>query len=462
MSASSRFLVLLAILSSALLPVLSGVAWLSAAGAPPRPHVVVVVVDALRRDHVGAYGYTRTTTVNLDTRVAAAGARLNGVTTSPWTCPSNAALLTGRYPSTIGTTWATRQNSLPEDEYALAEILHDEGYYTVGFVARVWCVRASYGFDQGFDLYDDGFCPGCPTDGQPAPELNARLFDWLDNTYGSVISGTQPLFLFAYYWDPHTYYDPPPPYDLLYDPGYTGTVTAELFAHGESARDGSLILTARDLQHVRALYDGEITFWDAQFGLLLDKLEQLGILENALLVVTTDHGEMFGEHGEFAHGGSVYAEVSQVPLLLRYPGVITPGLAPPDEVQSFDLLPTILDYVELPIPVAVEALSLRPLLAGQPLTRPVFTEVDLIRDPTDPLLWTSPVDDLRAVRAGSWRYIEHLNSAAADELYTLQPTAPYERENVLLQEPERASVMRGLVFQRFFPRAHFLPALMDR
>lgn len=425
------------------------------------PNIVVIVVDTLRIDHVSAYGYGRATTPNLDTRVANEGVRFNANTVSPWTCPSNAALMTGRFPSTLGTSWDTMGTSVPANETTLAEYLQGAGYYTAGFTSRPYCVRGNLGFSQGFDHYDDGVLTGIPTQEESilAETLNSYIFNWLDTTWTSTISGTQPLYLFAYYFDPHTWYDPPAPYDILYDPTYTGTVTAEIFGHGETAKSGELVLSARDVEHLLALYDGEITYWDAQLGMLLDKLESLGLLDNTLLVVTADHGEMFGEHGEWSHAGSLYEEVVQVPLLMRYSGVITPGLQISTAVQSMDLMPTILDYTDITPTTSIQAISLRPLISGQTVTptRAIYSEVDAIRNPASPLYWVSPPDDLRSVRQDNWKYIAHLLTPQADELYQLEAASPYEQENLVLQEPEKAQVMYWQVLGQFFPSRVYLP-----
>ena len=275
-----------------------------------------------------------------------------------------------------------------------------------------------------------------------AEEVNARVIDWLDTAWAAQ-GGDQPLFLFVYYFDPHTWYDPLPPYDDWYDATYTGTVTPEQFGVGESVVSGDLVLSPRDLEHVIALYDGEIRYWDEQFGLLLDHLEGMGLLENMLVVLTSDHGEMFGEHGHWVHGSALYEEVLRVPLLVRYPGIVAAGGAISVPVQNMDLMPTLLAYAGIPLPGNLQAASLLPLLAGETptSTRPVFSEVAALTDPSHPLYWTAPRTPLRSMRADGWKLIHPLDGSG-DELFLLAEQSPYEGENVAGEEPLRADQMQ--------------------
>lgn len=423
------------------------------------PNIIVIIADTLRSDHLSTYGYGRPTTPNLSAYIADQGVRFDqATTTSPWTCPSNAAMATGRLPSTVGSTWATIANTVPPQETTLAEHLHDAGYYTAGFISTAYCVKASIGFDQGFDHYDDHYVNDPNPEYVRAADINNMVFDWLDTTYTPTISGTQPLYLFLYYFDPHTWYNPPPPYDTLYDPDYTGPITPAVFGHGETAISGELTLSPADLDHLKALYDGEITYWDDQLAQMLDRLDQLDILDNAIIVVTTDHGEMLGEHDKWSHGGSLYEETLRIPLLMRYTGVITAGLTITNPVQNMDLMPTILDYVGLPLPNNLQAVSLRPLIEGQsPPGRPLYSEVDALNDLSDPLYIFAPRDSLRSLHQEQYKLIAHLNNPQANELYLLEPHSPYETDNLAQQEPDRLTLMRQTLFDWFFPHCLYLP-----
>lgn len=431
---------------------------------PPPPNVILIFVDALRSDHVSAYGYERDTTPNLDAFIADQGVCFQNVTTTaPWTCPAVAATLTGRNPSNLGVSWDTTADSIPQEENTLAEYLRDAGYYTVGF-ANNYCTQGRLGFDQGFDVYDDYLAYEHTTSNKARAELvNERVGDWLENTWATEISGTQPLFLFIYYFDPHTWYDPLPPYDTLYDSTYTGTLTSEVFQNGRDVVSGEIAPTARDIEHLIALYDGEITYWDDHLGQALTQLENTHVLGNALIIVMSDHGEMFGEHNQWVHGGSLYEEVLRVPLLMRYTGVISPGLVVTTPVQNMDVMPSILDWVGGDIPDNLQAVSLRPLVEGETsqLGRDVFSEVDASPGPDSPF-WIAPPVAMRSIRRDQWKLIHRVGNSDTDELYQLNPNSIYEADNLILSEPALAQELHQAVLDWFDISMHqvYLPGVI--
>jgi arylsulfatase A-like enzyme len=408
-----------------------------------RPNIIFIIVDALRADHVSAYGYARATTPNLDAWVAAPGARFTDVSASTsWTYPANATLETGRYPATIGLVWSETTSGVPVSETLLAEYLHDDGYYTAGFNSADFA-RSSLGFAQGFDVFQE-LIRGSPTRTY-ASEINTLAINWLDTTWVPTISGTQPLFLYLYYFDPHTYYNPLPPYDTLFDAPYTGTVTADVFGDGVTATNGSLTLTPRDVEHIVALYDGDIAYWDNQLGQMLTHLSSLGLLDNSLIVVTSDHGEMFGEHGKWTHRNSLYEEVLRVPLMIRYTGVITASLVITAPVQSADVVPTLLDLLNEPLPSNSDGLSLKGALQGHPLslTRPIFSEMDTnLPFPNDPL---PPRMSFRAVKQAGWKLIHPIGQQWAEELYQVQPHSLFETDNVIQTQSAIADQLRQVL-----------------
>jgi arylsulfatase A-like enzyme len=271
--------------------------------------------------------------------------------------------------------------------------------------------------------------------------------------------------LYLYYFDPHTWYNPPPPYDTLYDATYTGTLTADVYQDGISVASGAISPTARDVQHLVALYDGEITYWDHHLGAMLTTLDDLQLLDNGIVIVTSDHGQMFGEHGKWTHRNSLYEEVLRVPLLIRYTEAISVGIAVTVPVQAVDILPSVLDWANIPVPEDLRGTSLRPLVQGEPetgtgtltLARAVFSEmdVDVINDPD----FFAPDRPLRAIRRGDWKYIHHVSAAGRDALYQLQPTSPYETANVLEAQPGIADdLFQELVTWFCFPTARiFMP-----
>lgn len=420
--------------------------------AGPPQLILYIVVDSLRADHVSSYGYERPTTPNMDAWMAAQGMQFNqAIASASWTCPSNAALMSGQIPTRLGSTWDSVGNSLPSRATTLAEYLQGAGYYTAGIVTNS-CLRGSGGFDQGFDYYDDEVLDE-PEVGYTNPAtaelMNNRVWTWLQEEWLNGDAAGQPLFLFLYYMDPHVLYDPPPPYDTMYDPDYSGPFTPDVFAVGREVLEGSLVPNERDTEHIQALYDGEISYWDAQFGNLLPALDGLGLLDNALIVLTADHGDMFGEHGTWVHGTSLYEGVIHVPLLMRYPGRIPVGQVD-TPVQSMDLMPTILELAGLPVPEDLDAVSLVPTFNGETLPpRDIFSEVDAAPSANHWSAWIAPDTDLRSVQRNDWKLIQHVGDEAANELYQLQAEWPYEVDNVATGEVEQAAALGAALEERF-------------
>jgi arylsulfatase len=412
---------------------------------PSTPNIVLIIADALRSDHVSANGYNRSTTPNLDKWVASQGISFQNATTpTPWTYPANAAMMTGRSPFKLAATWDN--TTLPTDVTTLAEYLHKAGYYTAGFVSAPF-IEGSRGFSRGFDIYDDSVAAIPRSEPGMAGEINSRVFNWLENNWSST---EQPLFLFLYYFDPHTWFNPAPPYDTLYDTTYTGSLTAEAFADGQDVVSGLVVPTKRDIEHILALYDGEISYWDAQLGEMLTTLQNNQLLNNTLVIVTADHGEMFGTHDKWIHGNCLYDDVLRVPFFMRYSGVIPASQVESTPVQNMDLMPTILDWAGIPIPPELEAVSLRLLAEGQKATtRDIFCELEGVTDPDHWAYSIAPRTHLRSIQRGNWKYIHHLDNSEADELYQLNPNSPYETDNLISSEPALAEELRQALFDWF-------------
>ena len=417
-----------------------------ARGEAAKPNVVLVVADALRADHVSANGYARDVTPNLDRLVAGEGVTFRQATTvAPWTFPANAALMTGRLPFRLNATWDN--TTLAPNELRLAEVLQRVGYATAGFVSAPFVRSAPHGFGQGFQVYDDSVSyKGVLESGSLAASVNAAAQSWLR----AWSPGTQPLFLFLYYFDPHTWYNPPPPYDTRYDSSYTGTLTPNVFRNGEDVVSGKIVPSSRDVEHLLALYDGEIAYWDAMFGSMLDFLQGRGLLDNTLVLVTSDHGDMFGEHGKWTHGNCLYEEVLRVPLLMRYSGVIPRGAAVDVPVQSMDIMPTVLEWLGLNAPAGVDGASLRALAEGRAAPpRDVFSEIEGSSEPGHWASWLAPRSDLRSIRRGNHKYIHHVRDSSADALYLLGSASPYETTNLIDADPATAQQMRRALFAQY-------------
>ncbi len=418
-----------------------------------RPHIIFIVTDALRHDHVGANGYHRDTTPELDAWVADAGVTFrNATSAAAWTFPSTTAMMTGRLPVRLDANW--NHTTLAAGVPTLAERLSAAGYTAAGFTCTPFS-GGSRGLGRGFAIYDDSltYLP-LHAQGQAA-QLNALAQQWL-----AAWHGAEPLFLFLYYFDIHTWYHPPAPYDVRYDATYTGTLTPAAYRNGEPVVSGALVPTPRDIEHLIALYDGEIAYWDAMLGQMLAFLKSQGLLDNAAVIVTSDHGDMFGEHGLWTHGNSVYEEVVRIPLLMRYPGVTAAGLTVDAPAQNTDIMPTLLEWAGTAPVAGLDGVSLSAAAAGQTVApRDVFSEVDGVTDPADWAYWLAPRDTLHSIRRGDYKFIQHVGHEAADELYRLGPTSPYEQQNVIAAEPEMAAQLRAAVTAKFAMQHVRLPAV---
>ncbi len=367
---------------------------------PPR-HLVLVTIDTLRADRLGCYGAKDVETPNLD-RIAREGAMAVRATAHvPLTRPSHASLLTGMLPTRHGIRDNISPARLPEVP-TLASLAKAAGLRTAAFVSSV-VLASGGGLERGFDVYSDELAS--ESGSEDLPFLN-ELQRAGDQTLAEAVSwlgsnGDARLFAWIHLYDPHEPYEPPEPHRTRY---------------------------------ADRLYDGEVAWSDELVGRLDEELEKLGIRDDTLLVVTSDHGEGLGEHRETLHGFFVYETTLAVPLLIRGPGVV-PGTRIENLVQSVDLLPTLAEMLELG-PVEhpdVSGVSLAAALRGEPYrNEPVGYAESLV-----PLLhfgWS----DLRSIRRGKWKYIQ----APRPELYDLEAD-PMEIRNLVDSQPELVKGMKG-------------------
>ena len=364
-------------------------------GLSPRPpadarSVLLVTIDTLRADHVGAYGATGGTTPTLDA-LAAHGVRFEtAISSAPLTLPSHATLLTGLDPPHHG----VRNNGtfkLGEDALTLAERFQQAGWATGGFIGAV-VLKARYGLGQGFDVYDDDVrgakaAPGGFVE-RPAAEVVDAAQAWLAQTPG-------PFFLWLHLYDPHMDYKAPPEYQARFPD---------------------------------RPYEAEIAYADAQIGRLLEGLRETGRLDRTLVVVTADHGESLGEHGEPTHSASLYDAVLAVPLILRGPG-LPEGRVVSGVVRGKDVAPTVLAQVGLAPLSDADGADLGPLLAADaaPSHRMAYSE-------TLATLLDNGWAPLHSIRSDDWFYVRSPRA----ELYDVVRD-PHELDNLVESDPERAA-----------------------
>lgn len=341
--------------------------------APARsPNVLIVVVDTLRADRLGAYGNVRGLTPFLD-ELATRGTRFaNAYATSSWTCPSVASLLTSRYPSQHHVT--SFEGQLGDAEVTLAETLQEHGYTAGGFSAN-FRLADTHGYAQGFDHWRSYVTQNKTANKVRGDRLLRESGEWIARTRSTTQA---PMLVYLQYMEPHTPYMPPEPYlsRFIRQPDGADATVARNKLIAEAP--GEKALTAPEIDLLTSLYDGEVAAADAQLRMLFEELERSGFLHDAIVVVTADHGEEFGEHNQFLHGFTLYNTAIRVPLIITAPGLAA-GRVVDDNVSLLDVAPTVLDLAKLPAATTFEGRSLVPLMTGEPappLHNPVLSELE--------------------------------------------------------------------------------------
>jgi arylsulfatase A-like enzyme/Tfp pilus assembly protein PilF len=381
-----------------------------------RPNVLLLTLDTVRADRIGAYGYKLAVTPNLD-RLAREGVRFDDATTqAPLTAPAHAALLTGVYPTRLGVK-DNASSPLPDSAETLAETLKAPGYQTGAFIGA-FILDRPYGFAQGFDHFDatfEGFRPELKQQAQRvAGEVVSPAISWLK-------SAQAPFFAWVHLYDAHLPYSAPAPYSAKF-----------------AARP----------------YDGEIAYVDAQVGRLIAALNETAALDRTIVVAIADHGESLGEHGEEDHGMFLYEPVLRIPWIVRLPKGERGGTVVSEQVRAIDLTPTILELAGVRARAKVDGESLAAVMRGQARRDPPPSYADA-HFPELHFGWSM----LRSWRVGEWKYIH----APKPELYDLR-TDKEEAKNVLSARSNVSARMASEIealWRSFGPAADTAPPQPD-
>lgn len=393
-----------------------GVALAALGCGPSQPaNVLLISIDTLRADRLGCYGYERPTSPALDALAQGGTLFENVVASSPWTVPSHATLFTGRFPHAHGVV--TERDRLADDIPVLAELLRTRGMRTAAVVQTTWLSQAQ-GFARGFDSFQQ--IPDHAEGGVLVSRGGEAFLRAFSN---------RPFFLFLHYYDVHSEYRPRPRYEEMFASGYDGPVDGSAMQLQE-IRERYLVLSPRDLEHLSSLYDAEIRQLDDALAKLFALLDELGVRDETLVVVTSDHGEEFLEHGNVLHGRTMYREVLDVPLILNGPGVPR-GQRVASLASLADVLPTVLARLGVPAPDAIDGLD----LLGPPTSMPAERRVVAAADHNN----TEP-DSLRMIQDRRHKLIV---DRVHDEtrLFDLERD-PGEHHDVAAQEPERVAELR--------------------
>jgi hypothetical protein len=310
-----------------------------------RRNLLLISLDTLRADHLGSYGYRRTTSPVIDGRLAGEGTLFeHAYAQFPGTAGSHMTLFTSLYSCVHQVTGGLgAHRKLRPEIHTLAELLRAQGYATAAFTEDGW-VTADTGFDRGFATWVESKSPVVTLPTGQADKTFPSALSWIEH------HGDAPWFLFAHTYQVHYPYTPPE--------GYLERVAPD---HGEDR-------ASRDA----ALYDGEIRYTDDLLAKFLDGLERAGAAENTLLIVISDHGEQFGEHRLFAHGNSLFDILLHVPIIMRAPGLIPAGKRVATTVGLIDMVPTVLELLGMPPIDRRQGQSLVPLLHDGTIAQPTL------------------------------------------------------------------------------------------
>jgi arylsulfatase A-like enzyme len=430
---------------------------------PERPNIVLISIDALRADRLGVYGNDPAVSPRIDALAQRGLVFRQATAQGSSTVPSVSSFLTSLYPTEVGII-SGHQWYLDGMRVTLAEALQVAGYRTQAYVTNGHLVPAT-GYAQGFD----GFVGPEPDRPYGLDRLRVEtvlaglacqretsvcrlfeggyelLFDRLlvmEDEGGRVndlarrfvrIHHDEQFFLWLHYMEPHALYTPEAAFG-----GLPASVDAEresyLRTWQPTQKFVPMILRPDDVTALQALYDGEILDVDRWVGGIWDEIEAQGLADRTLLVITADHGDEFGEHGDYGHGHTVYQDLLWVPLIVVGPQVADPGRVVETPVPLLDIMPTLLDVAGAPFPDPIRGQSLLPALqGGDPAEQPIYSECPARR---------TSYDD-KALRLGDYKLVYDVRRDRA-ELYDLQ-TDPGEQTDLAAVEPQRVAAMRDEV-----------------
>jgi arylsulfatase A-like enzyme len=433
-----------------------------------RPNIILISIDALRADHLGVYGYESQISPNID-RLARRGVLFRqAFSQSSWTLPSVASFITSLYPAELQVHCRIDQTvcykQIDPMRTTIAEVMQEAGYSTYAYVSSIW-IQPQDGFLQGFQ--ESAFVR------VPAPfdlpfllerpllqsfdsylPLVHHTFAWgyeflfdprlVPNNRGDLVNQyarrflrlhkEDRFFLWLYYMEPHSPYNPEKPLHPL-----PSAITPEREIYLRTLSDSLLedetppALNPDDLEALISLYDGNIAEIDRLVGEILIDLESYGLLNRTLIIVQADHGEEFFEHGSYSHGGTMYDETLHVPFIFSGPPITRPGLQVETPVSLLDLLPTLAEIVQVPIPTEARGHSLLPVLQGAEMEeQPIYSE-DIYRFPFD----------RKAVRYQGYKLI-YSPSLQETELYNLH-NDPLEQISLTDADTTKAAELMALL-----------------
>jgi arylsulfatase A-like enzyme len=380
------------------------------------PLVILYLVDTLRADHTGPYGYARDTTPQLNAFAKDAVVFETAISQASWTKPSVASIMTSLLPARHRAVQL--RDALDLSQVTLAEMMEAKGFSTGAVIANSVIYLQGSNFEQGFDgfagMHGAGNRPSKVVEAGPVVD---HALAWLDARRGL------PNFLYVHTMDPHVPYTPPAPFNHKFEPYPTPEHPAidPRTDYKEPA----------DRERLMAQYDGEIAYGDQEFGRFVAGLKQRGLYDRALVIFVGDHGEEFFDHGQWLHGRSVFDELIHIPLVVKFPQQRDAGKRVAQQVQEVDILPTILEEQGFPVPAppAIVGQPLQPVLKGTAPEPPAVSEI------------SHRGFVAHGMRTSKDKYIQRF-SPQEDELYFDVVKDPKETTNLAEQSEKRVRSMR--------------------
>jgi arylsulfatase A-like enzyme len=389
------------------------------------PLVILYLVDTLRADHTQPYGYSRDTTPELLRFASGSVVFEKAISHASWTKPAVASIMTSVLP---GRHRAVQlRDPLDAGHVTLAEMLSARGFATGAAVANSVIYGAGVNFEQGFDhfagLHGAGDRPSKVVD---TAKVVDEALSFLRQREGF------PTFLYVHTMDPHVPYSPPPPFDQKYEP--------HPLPDHPAADPRSDYKEPLDRERLIAQYDGAVAYGDQQFGRLVAELKKRGVYDRALIVFIADHGDEFQDHGQWTHGKTVFDELIHVPLIVKFPGGAQAGKRVSQQVQSADVLPTILETEGLPVPrpPVIIGHPLQAVLKGGAPEVPVVAEI------------SHRGFVAHGLRTARDKYVRRF-SPQEDELYFDLLSDPKELSSRLEERSERVRMLRAAVEAAMVP-----------
>jgi arylsulfatase A-like enzyme len=388
-----------------------------------RPNVILIVIDTLRADHLGCYGYHRNTTPNIDKLADNSFLFNNAVATAPWTLPSIASILTSQYPCVLGIR--DKINKIDDRFPLLSEELKIHNYITCGIVSHV-LVSMRLGFGKGFDHYIEK--EEADHKGTSSREVTNMALSFLKENH------RKPFFLFLHYFDPHYNYLLHERYN--YYPSYKGSIRSGHPIGNLWHRRSTL--TEDDIKYLISLYDSEISYTDEHIGILIDELKRMSIDDNTIVIITADHGEEFMERGWIGHTITLHQELVRVPLIMKFPEYKERTIDTP--VSLIDILPTVYKHLDLQIPDTLEGTALDLDRPDTIPTKPVFSET--FNPQIHRKEQVEPIS-FRSIQLGRRKLIYDQRKDMIQD-FDLS-SDPLEQNNLASQESDENRLLRGLL-----------------